>query len=141
MTQSRCEGFPGRPFNRQSPWRVPRPPGKKVRGEGVPGGALARQTPNFDRPPPLALNIVDKWPEASARAAADQLVQGNELMAGNEIRLTRRVAGRAAVERAVHFSPGDAELREQFEALFGPDARLPEAARKKYVFRPTAKPV
>ena len=37
--------------------------------------------------------------------------------------------------------PADAEVHEQFDGLFGQDSRLPECARKKYVFRPTAKPV
>ena len=88
-----------------------------------------------------ALLLFRKAAETYDVAAADQLVQVYEMIARNEILLNRPVAGRAALERAVHFSPGDAELREQFEAMFGPDARLPEAARKKYVFRPTAKPV
>jgi tetratricopeptide (TPR) repeat protein len=88
-----------------------------------------------------ALLLFRKAAEAYSPEAADQLVQVYEMIARNEILLNRPVAGRAALERAVHFSPGDSELREQFQAMFGPDARLPEAARKKYVFRPTAKPV
>lgn len=58
-----------------------------------------------------------------------------------EIMLNRPVAARAALERAVHFQPGDPEIRAQFEGEFGNDSPLPEAARKKYTFRPTAKPV
>jgi tetratricopeptide (TPR) repeat protein len=37
--------------------------------------------------------------------------------------------------------PQDPEVRQQFDALFGSDARLPHCARKAYSFRPTAKPV
>lgn len=59
----------------------------------------------------------------------------------HETMLNRPVAARAALERAVHFQPGVAELREQFEEEFGEQGVLPAAARKKYTFRPTAKPV
>jgi tetratricopeptide (TPR) repeat protein len=55
--------------------------------------------------------------------------------------LNRPVAARAALERAVHFQPADAELRTQLNEEFGPDGPFPAAASKKYVFRPTAKPV
>jgi tetratricopeptide (TPR) repeat protein len=59
----------------------------------------------------------------------------------HETMLNRPVAARAALERAVHFQPGVAELREQLEGEFGDESPLPVAARKKYTFRPTAKPV
>ena len=55
--------------------------------------------------------------------------------------LNRPVAARAALERAVHFQPADAELRTQLADEFGPDGPYPAAASKKYAFRPTAKPV
>jgi tetratricopeptide (TPR) repeat protein len=55
--------------------------------------------------------------------------------------LNRPVAARAALERVVHFQPGDAELRQQFEAEFGDEGPYPTAAAKKYKFRPTAKPI
>ncbi len=60
---------------------------------------------------------------------------------GHEMMLNRPVAARAALERAVHLQPAAAELRQQYEDEFGDDGSLPAAARKKYVFRPTAKPV
>jgi tetratricopeptide (TPR) repeat protein len=88
-----------------------------------------------------ALMLFRKAAEAYDPQAHDQLAQVYEMIARNEILLNRPVAARAALERAVHFTPADPELREQFEAMFGPDSRLPECARKKYAFRPTVKPV
>ncbi|HSQ56811.1 MAG TPA: tetratricopeptide repeat protein [Gemmata sp.] len=58
-----------------------------------------------------------------------------------ETMLNRPVAARAALERVVHYQPADPELRAQFDAEFGEDSSLPESARKKYAFRPTAKPI
>jgi tetratricopeptide (TPR) repeat protein len=59
----------------------------------------------------------------------------------HETMLNRPVAARAALERAVHFQPAEADLRQQLETEYGEEGALPEAARKKYTFRPTAKPV
>jgi tetratricopeptide (TPR) repeat protein len=58
-----------------------------------------------------------------------------------ETMLNRPVAARAALERVVHYQPADPELRAQFEAEFGDESTLPLVARKKYAFRPTAKPI
>jgi tetratricopeptide (TPR) repeat protein len=58
-----------------------------------------------------------------------------------ETMLNRPIAARAALERAVHFQPADPDIRKQLEGEFGEDGALPEAARRKYVFRPTAKPL
>ena len=88
-----------------------------------------------------ALLLFRKATENYPPEAHDQLAQVYEMIARNEVVLNRPVASRAALERACHFAPGDAELRQQFEGIFGPEARLPEAARKAYKFRPTAKPV
>jgi predicted Zn-dependent protease len=55
--------------------------------------------------------------------------------------LNRPVAARAALERVLHYQPADAQLRQEFENEFGPESHFPEAARKKYTLRPTAKPV
>ncbi len=59
----------------------------------------------------------------------------------HETMLNRPVAARAALERVIHYQPADPELRGQFDAEFGDESPLPVAARKKYTFRPTAKPV
>ena len=88
-----------------------------------------------------ALLLFRKAAEYYPAEAHDQLAQVYEMIARNEVVLNRPVAARAALERAVHFAPADAELRQQFEGIFGDEARLPHAAHKAYQFRPTAKPV
>jgi tetratricopeptide (TPR) repeat protein len=88
-----------------------------------------------------ALMLFRKAAEAYDPEAHDQLAHVYELIFRNELMLNRPVAAQAALERAVNFLPGDPEAREQFEALFGAESRLPLCARKKYAFRPTAKKV
>lgn len=88
-----------------------------------------------------ALLLYRKAAEAYPPEAHDQLAQVYEMIARNELILNRPLACRVALERGVHFSPGDPELREQYESMFGADARMPECVKKKYAFRPTAKPV
>ncbi len=88
-----------------------------------------------------ALLLYRKAAEAYPPEAHDQLAQVYEMIARNELILNRPLACRVALERAVHFSPGDPELRGQYDSMFGPDARMPECVKKQYTFRPTAKPV
>ncbi len=88
-----------------------------------------------------ALLLFRRAGDAYDPAAVDQLAQVNELIARQELLLNRPVACRAALERAVRFAPQDTELKGQFDALFGPDTRLPDCARKAYRLRPTVKPV
>ena len=88
-----------------------------------------------------ALLLYRKAADAYAPDAQEQLAQVYEMIARNELVLGRPVASRAALERAVRYSPGDQEAREQYDALYGDDSRMPEAARHRYSFRPTAKPV
>jgi tetratricopeptide (TPR) repeat protein len=88
-----------------------------------------------------ALLLYRKAAEAYPPEAHDQLAQVYEMIARNELILNRPLACRVALERAVHFSPGDPELREQYEGMFGADARMPACVKKRYSFRPTAKPV
>jgi tetratricopeptide (TPR) repeat protein len=51
-----------------------------------------------------------------------------------EMKANRPVAGRAALRLVTHYQPGDEESRQAFDALFGPDGRLPECARREYAF-------
>ena len=88
-----------------------------------------------------ALLLFRKAADAYPAEALEQLSQVHEMIARNETVLNRPVAARAALERAAHLTPGDAELKQQFEGIFGPESRLPDAARKAYTFRPTVKPV
>jgi tetratricopeptide (TPR) repeat protein len=52
-----------------------------------------------------------------------------------EMRMNRPVAARAALRLAQRFSPGEEEVNKSFEELFGPEGRLPAAARRDYTFR------
>src|SRR5262245_4080287 len=89
-----------------------------------------------------ALLLYRKAAETYDPDAHDQLVQVYDRIFRHELlMLNHPVAARAAMERMVHFMPGDAELREQMDNFFGDKSRFPLAARKKYTFRPPAKPV
>ena len=89
-----------------------------------------------------ALMLFRKAADSYDPEAHDQLAQVYERIFRLELlMLNRPVAARAALERIVHFQPGDPEVREQLDGLFGPESRLPACARKKYAFRATAKPV
>src|SRR5437899_6478900 len=88
-----------------------------------------------------ALMLYRKAAEGYDPEAHDQLAQVHERIFRLELMLNRPVAARAALERTAHFSPGEPEIRQHFDALFGDGSRLPECARKDYAFRPTAKPV
>ena len=88
-----------------------------------------------------ALLLYRKAAEAYDPEAHDQLAATYIKIYQGESMLNRPVAARAALERAAHFVPSDAELRAQFENEFGPGGPYPAAANKKYAFRPTAKPV
>lgn len=88
-----------------------------------------------------SLMLFRKAAETYDPEAHDQLAHVHELIFRGELMLNRIVAARAALARVVHFMPADPEVREQFEALFGSESRLPFCARKAYAFRPTAKPV
>jgi tetratricopeptide (TPR) repeat protein len=85
-----------------------------------------------------ALTLFRKAAEAYAPDAAEPLAYIHELIADIEMRLNRPLAARAALKRASHLSPGNADLRQALANIFGPTSRLPEAARKEYVFLPSA---
>jgi tetratricopeptide (TPR) repeat protein len=88
-----------------------------------------------------ALLLYRRAAETYDPEADDQLTSVYLKIYQFETMLHRPVAARAALERAVHFQPADAELRAQFDEEFGPDGGYPAAASKKYALRPTAKPV
>jgi tetratricopeptide (TPR) repeat protein len=81
-----------------------------------------------------ALMLLRKAAELYAPDAHDQLAYIHELIADIELKLNRPVAAHAALRRAVHLSPANSELRDAFSAVFGPESRLPESARKEYQF-------
>src|SRR5262245_15014306 len=87
-----------------------------------------------------ALMLFRKAAEAYAPDAAEPLAYLHELIADLELRLNRPVAARAALKRASHLAPTSADLRQALNTLFGPNSRLPEAARKDYTFLPSTGP-
>jgi tetratricopeptide (TPR) repeat protein len=77
--------------------------------------------------------------ELYAPQAHEPLAFVHELIADTELKLNRPIAARAALKRAALFAPGNSEVRQAIEALFGPKARFPAVACKDYVFqRPAA---
>src|SRR5206468_3972585 len=87
-----------------------------------------------------ALMLFRKAAEAYAPDAAEPLAYLHELIADLELRLNRPIAARAALKRASHLAPGSADLRQALATLFGPNSRLPEAARNEYTFLAPAGP-
>lgn len=83
-----------------------------------------------------ALMLFRKTAELLDPNAKDLLAQVNTRIAELELQFNRPIAARTAMERAVHLAPSLQELRQAFESVFGPESRLPEAARKAYTFRP-----
>lgn len=89
-----------------------------------------------------ALLLYRKAAEAFDPQAHDQLTSAYlKIYQYESSFLNRPVAARAAMERVLHYQPADAQLRQEFENEFGPEGTYPESARKKYAFRPTAKPI
>src|SRR5262245_64306908 len=87
-----------------------------------------------------ALMLFRKAAEAYVPDAHDPLSYIHELIADLELRMNRPVAARAALKRAVHFQPSNAELRQAFEAMFGEKSRLPRVAARDYELRAPPQP-
>ena len=87
-----------------------------------------------------ALMLFRKAAEAYAPDAHDPLSYIHELIADLELRLNKPVAARAALKRALHFQPANAELKQAFEAMFGEKSRLPRAAARDYELRSPSQP-
>jgi tetratricopeptide (TPR) repeat protein len=83
-----------------------------------------------------ALMLFRRAVDAYTSDAHDALAYLHELIADGELKLNHPVAARAALRQAVRLQPGNEELRQAFEGMFGPDSRLPEVARKEYKFLP-----
>jgi tetratricopeptide (TPR) repeat protein len=84
---------------------------------------------------PGALLLFRKAAEVYDPEARDVLGQVYAMIADCEMKLNRPVAARAALQRAVHYQPTTESLRQNLEALFGSESRLPEAARREYRFQ------
>jgi tetratricopeptide (TPR) repeat protein len=71
--------------------------------------------------------------------AAAMIGRVYELIGECELQLNRPVAARAALQIALRCQPNDAESAQTFEAIFGKESRLPQAARREHTFQsPTA---
>jgi tetratricopeptide (TPR) repeat protein len=87
---------------------------------------------------PGALMLFRKAAEQYDPEAHDQLAQLYGFIADCELRMNRPIAARAALRLVLRFDPAEVETREQFDALFGEQGRLPAAARADYKFRSPA---
>ncbi|CAN5312317.1 hypothetical protein BH11PLA2_BH11PLA2_41740 [soil metagenome] len=86
-----------------------------------------------------SLLLFRKAADAYPAEAFPQLAQVYEMIARTETQLNHPVAARAAMEKVLQYAPSDPELTQQFEYIFGNEARLPLCSRKQYKFRPTGK--
>src|SRR6516225_4928389 len=64
--------------------------------------------------------------------AHDYLARVYSLIFECEMALNRPVAARAALKSVQRYDPADEELRQRFEAIFGPQSALPACARQEY---------
>jgi tetratricopeptide (TPR) repeat protein len=104
-----------------------------------PAGLLLRAYIRFQEGEiPGALLLARRAAEAYHPDARPQLAEVYLLIFECEMRMNRPVAARAALRLAQRFSPGEEEVRKSFDALFGPEGRLPAAARRDYTFKKTA---
>jgi tetratricopeptide (TPR) repeat protein len=87
---------------------------------------------------PGALLLFRKAAEYYDPQARDLLAQVYGMIGDCELKLNRPVAARAALRIALACQPSDVETREQFDAVFGDQGRLPLAARQEYTFLPPA---
>lgn len=83
-----------------------------------------------------ALSLFRKTAEVLDPNAKDIQAQVHARIGELELQFNRPVASRAALERAFHFAPQSQDLKQALDSVFGPDSKLPEAARKAYAFRP-----
>lgn len=87
-----------------------------------------------------ALLLARRAIEAYHTDARPYLAEAYLLIFECEMRMNRPVAARAALRLVLRFAPGEEEVRKSFEGLFGPEGRLPAAARRDYTFRKSASP-
>ena len=84
-----------------------------------------------------ALMLFRKAVDAYDPEAHDSLSQVYELIFRNELIMNRPLAARFALEQAVRLAPGEAELAQSLDAIFGPESRLPACAARN---TPSARP-
>jgi tetratricopeptide (TPR) repeat protein len=77
-----------------------------------------------------------KAAEAYDPQAHDYLGRIYTLIVECELKMNRPVAALAALKLALHFHPGNEELRKAKDQVFGPQSRFPAVARKDFSFQP-----
>lgn len=82
-----------------------------------------------------ALLLARRAAEAYHPDARPYLAETYLLIFECEMRMNRPVAARAALRLSLRFSPGEEEVQKSFDGLFGPEGRLPAAARRDYAFK------
>ncbi len=82
-----------------------------------------------------ALLLARRATEAYDPEARSYLAEAYFIIFECELKMNRPVAARAALRLVTHNAPADEEARQAFDNLFGPNSRLPEAARREYTFR------
>lgn len=87
---------------------------------------------------PGALILYRKAADAYDPEARDYLAVVYGHIGDCELKLNRPVAARAAFDAALHNQPGDEQLRQINDQLFGAQSRLPAAARKAYTLQSPA---
>ncbi len=87
---------------------------------------------------PGALLLARRAAEAYDPEARSYLAEVYYLIFECEMRQNRPVAARAALRLVAHLAPAEEDLRKSFESLFGPEGRLPAAARREYTFHSPA---
>ncbi len=87
-----------------------------------------------------ALLLARRAAEAYHPDARHYLAEVYLLIFECEMRMNRPVAARAALRLARRFAPAEEEIQKSFEALFGPEGRLPAAARRDYIFHTSTSP-
>jgi tetratricopeptide (TPR) repeat protein len=101
-----------------------------------PAGLLLRAHLRFQEGEiPGALLLARRAAEAYDPEARSFLAEVYLLIFDGEMRLNRPVAARAALRLVLRFAPAEEEIRKTFDGLFGPEGRMPAAARKEYTFR------
>src|SRR6516225_6199377 len=101
-----------------------------------PAGLLLRASFRFQEGEVAgALLLARRAAEAYDPEARSYLAEVYYLIFESEMRLNRPVAAHAALRLVTRFAPGEEELRKSYDAIFGPEGRLPAAARRAYTFR------
>jgi tetratricopeptide (TPR) repeat protein len=81
-----------------------------------------------------ALLLFRRAAEVYAPDAHEPLGQVYTMVGDCELKLNRPVAARAALQLALHYHPGEEDLRKNFDGVFGSQSQLPPSARREYTF-------